>query len=328
MINRVCVILALVTLARVLPAAAEQASPTWLDMPLKKPIKELKIGITQFNAGGDGYCTAYENTFNAYAKELGVSVIVLDAQGDAAKQLEQLRSLLLQRVDTVILWPVNGKTVVPMVKQIDDAGIPVVVTNSAIDPSGTKYIKSFSGPDDYQEASTAASLMGEALGNAGKIVMITGTPGYPVSLLREKGFVDLLKTKFPNIEILDKQPANWNRERAQAVMEDFLTKFGDKIEGVYAENDDMGIGALNAIRAAGKAGKVKIVDATLFKDGYDAIREGVYYGSVFQSPAEDARSALRLAIQVAEGQQVPSVVHIDTPAVTKANIDAIEKPTF
>jgi ribose transport system substrate-binding protein len=305
-----------------------QDMSSWLKTPLKRPIKDLRLGITQFNAGGDGYCTAYENTFNAYAKELGVKVVVLDAQGDAAKQLEQLRSLVAQGVDVIILWPVNGKTVVPMVKQIADAGIPVVVSNSAIDPSGMKYVKCFSGPDDYHEAEIAGTLMGEALDGAGNIVVITGTPGYTVSLLREKGFVDCLKAKFPKIQIMDTQPANWNREKAQAVMEDFITKFGDKIDGVYSENNDMGIGALNAIRAAGKAGRIKIVDATLFKDGYDAIKEGVYYGSVFQSPAEDAKSALRLAIQVAEGQDVPNVVHIDTPAVSKANVDQIERPTF
>jgi ribose transport system substrate-binding protein len=90
----------------------------------------------------------------------------------------------------------------------------------------------------------------------------------------------------------------------------------------------MGVGALNAIRAAGKAGKIKIVDATLFKDGYDAIKEGVYYASVVQSPITDARSAIKVAVQVAEGQSVPKNAYFDTPPITQSNLNEFPVPTF
>ena len=171
-------------------------------------------------------------------------------------------------------------------------------------------------------------MMAEALGGKGNVVLINGVPGYTTAIRREKGFVDTIKKNYPDIKILAAEPGNWNREKAQSVMEDFLTKFGDKIDGVYAGDANMGVGALNAIRAAGKAGKIKITDATLFKDGYDAIKEGVYTGSAVQSPLTDAKNAIEIAVQVAEGQKVPKTAYFDTPAITQANLNQFPPPTF
>jgi ribose transport system substrate-binding protein len=309
-------------------SAVAEDTPNWLKPPLKTPLKEILIGITQNNAGVDSYETTYENSFNAYAKELGIRTVVLDAQGDPAKQINQIRSLIAQKVAVMIVWPTNAKAVVPAVKQAHDAKVPVVITNSEIDPSGEKYTVSFSGPDTLGEGEVAAKLMAQGLNGKGNVVLINGVPGYATAIRREKGFVDTIKKDYPDIKILAEEPGNWNREKAQSVMEDFLTKFGDQINGVYAGDANMGVGALNAIRAAGKAGKIKIVDATLFKDGYDAIKEGVYYASVVQSPVTDAQNAIKVAVQVAEGQSVPESAYFETPAITESNLNQFPVPTF
>jgi ribose transport system substrate-binding protein len=307
-------------------------APAWLPGKLSKPLSDITIGFANVNAGGNAYSATYTDTFIATAKELGVKAVVLDAQADAAKQADQIRDLIAQQVDVLVVWPVNGKAVVPAVKSASEANIPVVITNSKIDDSGKKYTKTFSGPNDYAEAQMAAELMIKALSGKGNVVIIGGTPGYTVSQLREQGFRDAIG-KHPDIKVLDSQPVNWSREKSQALMEDYITRFGKTIDGVYAMDSGMGIGALSAIQAAEKEGKlerghIKQTDATLFGVVYDAIKANEYYGSVLQSPEEDAKAALKAAILLVEGQTLPQEVYFDGVAVTKENVEQIKRPSF
>lgn len=315
------------TLAAASMAASAADVPSWLNTPLKKPLSEVRIGITQNNAGVDSYQTTYEQAFQKFAKELGIQSVVLDPQGDPAKQANQIQDLTAQRVDVMIVWPTNSKAMVPAVCRAKRAGIPVVITNSRLDKSGRRCTVSFSGPNTIEEGRVAGRLLIEALNGQGNVVVINGQPGYATAINREQGF-DEVVSKHKGIKILDAQPADWNRAKAQSVMENFLTKYGDKIDGVFAADDNMGVGALNAIKAAGMAGKIKITGATNFGVGYDAIKAGTYYGSVVQSPVEDAKNALRTAVKVAEGQSVPKTSYIKTPPITQKNIDQYPRPVF
>jgi ribose transport system substrate-binding protein len=110
-------------------------------------------------------------------------------------------------------------------------------------------------------------------------------------------------------------------------MENFLIKY-DQIDGVYAGDDNMGVGALNAAKAAGRADGMIFIGATNFAVGYEAMERGEYYGSVYQSPVEDARNALRTAIAVVKGEEVPLLNYFDTPKITQANMNDFTKPVF
>ncbi len=291
-----------------------------------KTLSNIVIGITQNNAGVDSYETTYEQTFEAEAKSMGVKAIVLDPGGDVDKQVDQVQDLIEDHVDVIIVWPTNGKALVPAVKKAYDAGIPVVITNTELDPSGNQYITAYTGPDNVTQGKEAGEMLVEALGGKGKIVEITGTPGYATAIERDEGFRDAINGQ-QGIQVLDSQPANWNREQAQTVMEDFLTKYPD-IDGVYSEDDDMGVGALNAIKARGLAGKIKITGSTLYAVGYDEIKAGDYYGSVYQSPVDDAKMAFQTAVDIALGKQVQRFNYINTPKVTQANISQFARPAF
>ncbi len=305
--------------------------PAWLKQPLVKPLGQLRVGFSSIGAGVNAYTATYAEAFDSYAKELGVKVMVLDAQADPARQADHVQDLIAQQVDVLIVWPVNAKAVVPAVKQAAKAGIPVIIANSMIDPSGAPYYTSFAGPDDYAEAQAAAKLMVDALGGKGGVVMIGGTPGYTASDQRMRGFLDYVKAH-PGIAILDQQPANWSREKAQSLMENYVTRFGDKIDGVYSADSGMGVGALAAVKAARAQGKldksVIFTDPTFTAAAYDAIKAGDYHGSVVQSPVADARAALKTAILAAEKQPVPKAVYLTTPPVTAQNIDQVERPVF
>jgi ribose transport system substrate-binding protein len=289
---------------------------------------EITIGITQNNVGVDSYQTTYENAFKEAAAGMpGVKTIVLDAGGDVARQIAQLQDLTQQRVDAIIIWPTNGQAVVPAVKQAHDAGIPVVVTNSQIGDAGKPFIKSFSGPNNILQGQYAAEMMCSALGNKGEIVQITGQPGYTTAMERQKGFEDRLAEACPEVKILESQPADWNREKAQRVMENFLTKY-DEIDGVYSGDDNMGVGALNAAKAANRAEGLIFIGATNFAVGYEAMERGEYYGSVYQSPVEDARNALKTAVAAAKGEEVPALNYFDTPKITVDTYKEFTKPVF
>jgi ribose transport system substrate-binding protein len=291
------------------------------------------IGITQNNVGVDSYQTTYEKAFIAAAEANDrVETVVLDAGGDVARQIAQMEDLIQQEVDAIIIWPTNGEAVIPVVRQAHKAGIPVIVTNSNIAEPGFDFIASFSGPDNITQGKRAAEIMCDRFKELGiadeaQVVHITGQPGYTTAIERAKGFDDRLPEVCPNVTQIDKQPGDWNREKSQQVMEAFLVKYDD-IDGVYSGDDNMGVGALNAAKAAGRADGIVFVGATNFAVGYDAMGAGEYWGSIYQSPVDDAEAALKTTVDVLDGEDVPFLNYFDTPKITQENMDEFDKPVF
>jgi len=293
----------------------------------------MRIGITQNNVGVDSYQTTYEKSFIAAAEaNENVEVVVLDAGGDVARQIAQMEDLIQQEVDAIIIWPTNGEAVIPAVRKAHSAGIPVVVTNSNIAEAGFEFVSTFSGPDNITQGSRSAEIMCDrfkALGieNEAKVVHITGQPGYTTAIERAKGFNDRLPEVCPNVEQVDEQPGDWSREKSQQVMEAFLVKHDD-IDGVYAGDDNMGVGALNAANAAGRTDGITFVGATNFAVGYEAMERGEYWGSIYQSPVDDAEAALQSAIDLISGKELPFLNYFDTPKITQDNQGEFTKPVF
>lgn len=291
-----------------------------------------KIGITQNNVGVDSYQTTYEKAFIAATKaNPDIETVVLDAGGDVARQIAQVEDLIQQEVDAIIIWPTNGEAVIPAVRKAHQAGIPVIITNSNIAEAGFDFAASFSGPDNITQGARAAEIMCDKFKDMGieteaRVVHITGQPGYTTAIERAKGFDDRLPEVCPDVTVLDTQPGDWNREKSQQVMEAFLVKYDD-IDGVYAGDDNMGVGALNAAKAAGRDGII-FVGATNFAVGYEAMAAGDYWGSIYQSPVDDAEAALQTAIDVLEGKEVPFLNYFDTPKITQDNLEEFEKPVF
>ncbi|MCT8997331.1 sugar ABC transporter substrate-binding protein [Chelativorans intermedius] len=314
-------VLAASTAAAALAFASAASAETWT------------IGITQNNVGVDSYQTTYEKAFIAAAEaNPNVEAVVLDAGGDVARQIAQMEDLIQQEVDAIIIWPTNGEAVIPAVRKAHKDGIPVVVTNSNIAEEGFPFVKSFSGPDNITQGARAAEIMCDRFKELGiadeaQIVEITGQPGYTTAIERSEGFQNRLPEVCPNVTLLESQPGDWNREKAQKVMEAFLVKYDD-IDGVYSGDDNMGVGALNAAKAAGRADKIVFVGATNFAVGYEAMERGEYWGSIYQSPVDDAEAALQTAIDVLEGKDVPFLNYFDTPKITQENMGEFTKPVF
>jgi len=292
----------------------------------------MTIGITQNNVGVDSYQTTYERAFIAAAEaNPNVNAVVLDAGGDVARQIAQMEDLIQQEVDAIIIWPTNGEAVIPAVRKAHTQGIPVVVTNSNIAEQGFDFVSSFSGPDNITQGSRSAEIMCDkfkdmGIENEARVVQISGQPGYTTAIERQKGFDDRLPEVCPNVTLVETQPGDWNREKSQQVMEAFLVKYDD-IDGVYAGDDNMGVGALNAAKAAGREGII-FVGATNFAVGYDAMAAGDYWGSIYQSPVDDAEAALKTAIDILNGEELPFLNYFDTPKITQDNMGDFTKPVF
>lgn len=309
--------------------AAAQDAPDWLGGKLEKPLSETRIGITVLYPGSNAYQAKYAETAETYSKKIGINATVMDPQGDPAVQFNQLQDMISQHMDVIVLWPTSQNALIPAVRQAARAEIPVVTSNSPIGEAGRRYIVAHTGPDDCAQAEQAAEMLGDALDGKGNIVVVEGTPGYTVSILRKNCFLDKLEDKYPDIKILASQTAEWNREKAQTVMETFLTQYGDKIDGVYAFDDGMGLGVVSALQGAGKKpGDVKLVTCNQFGEGWDAMKAGWITGSNKQSPIDDAILAIQTAVKVANGIKVPELQRIETPKITPENVDEFERPTW
>ncbi|MFS4583191.1 sugar ABC transporter substrate-binding protein [Phaeobacter sp. C3_T13_0] len=312
--------------------AATAAAAAALSVASVAAAETMTIGITQNNVGVDSYQTTYEKAFIAASEaNENVEAVVLDAGGDVARQIAQMEDLIQQEVDAIIIWPTNGEAVIPAVRKAHKAGIPVVVTNSNIAEQGFDFVASFSGPDNITQGSRSAEIMCDkfksmGIENEARVVQISGQPGYTTAIERQKGFDDRLPEVCPNVTLVETQPGDWNREKSQKVMEAFLVKYDD-IDGVYSGDDNMGVGALNAAKAAGRDGII-FVGATNFAVGYEAMERGEYWGSIYQSPVDDAKAALKTAIETLEGKDLPFLNYFDTPKITQDNMGDYTKPVF
>jgi ribose transport system substrate-binding protein len=309
--------------------ATAQDAPEWLGGELKKPLSETRIGITVLYPGSNAYQAKYAETAEAYTKELGIQATVMDPQGDPATQFDQIQDMASQNMDALVVWPTSQNALIPAIRNASRSGIPVITSNSPIGEAGRRYIVGHTGPDDCAQAEQSADMLADALGGEGDIVVVEGTPGYSVSILRKNCFLDKMADDHPGINILASQTAEWNREKAQTVMETFLTQFGDDIDGVYAFDDGMGLGVISALQGAGKEpGDVKVVTCNQFGEGWDAMKAGWHSGSNKQSPVDDAILAIQTAIKVANGIDVPELQGIETPMVLPENVDEFERPSW
>jgi ribose transport system substrate-binding protein len=314
-------------------ALAADDCATWVGGPLKKPLDKLNIGFSfQGGVGGNIYVVQYVDKVKEIAAKCGMTLNILDAENDPAKQSQQMPDLISQQPDVIIVWAANGKAIVPAIKQAHDAGVPVVTINAQIDPSGKNSIAAHAGPNDYNQGVQAAETLVKAMGEKGNIVEIRGTVGFGPGDQRAQAAQDVV-AKYPNVKILDVQAGNWSQGQGQSIMENFITRFGKKIDGVLSSDGYSGTGAYLATQAAAAARQVepdhiKFVDPNIVATNYDLIKQGKYTAAVLQTPQDDAEFSLKVAVKVAEGIDVPKENYLPTPMLTKDNVSQYPRPGF
>ncbi|ABI88882.1 periplasmic binding domain protein [Burkholderia ambifaria AMMD] len=269
------------------------------------------------------YWALYIKGFQKEAAADGLKVDVKVTNYDANEQATQVEQTLAQKPDVIVLVPVDSSAMVPSIRKIDQARIPLVISNSMPDQKYSRYWKVFTGPNDISNGEAAAKAMIQGFkekgyGDKGKVIVINGPMGTPPQVQRYQGFVDGLKKNAPGIEVVGAQPADWDAVKAEAAASALFTQFKD-VKGVYTENDSQLRGVVTAAQRLGlEPSKLVIVGHGCDAGGVEAISAGKAYATVEQSPFDDGAYAAKAALELATGKTPRAVQYLPNPIATKA----------
>jgi simple sugar transport system substrate-binding protein len=244
----------------------------------------LTVGFAQIGAES-AWRTAETQSIQEEAAKRGVDLKFSDAQQKQENQIKALKAFITQKVDAIILAPVVETGWEPVLKEAKAAGIPVFLADRAIDVSDPGLYVTLVSPDVVEEGRMAARWMVTALKGRGSIVELKGTVGSSPANDRHQGFNEVLRDN-PGIRVIASQSGDFTRAGGKQVMEAFLKTHGRSINGVYAHNDDMALGAIQAIEAAGlKPGTdIKIVSIDAVRGAFEAMKAGKLNATVECNP--------------------------------------------
>lgn len=290
---------------------------------------KIVIGYCFSNVSQDNASSAYFTAAEAYAEEQGFELLSMDAKGDTTIQVNQIEDMMKQDIDVMLVWPINGTAVVPALKKAYEAGVKVIISNSRADKEADPYIVGFAGDDYIAQGYDSGQLMAKYAEESGKdtfkVVEVAHIPGYQVSNERAQGFREGIEGS--KVELLESQTADGNREKAQQLTENYLLKYPD-LDGIWIQGDNMAIGVMNAIEAAGKTGEIIVIGNSLSGESYDRMVAGAYHASCYQDQGEEARWALSVGLKVAKGEEVDFDNLYICPAITPENLKDYERPVW
>lgn len=275
----------------------------------------ITMGFAQVGAES-GWRTANTKSIQDSAKAAGIDLKFADAQQKQENQIKAIRSYIQQKVDVIAFSPVVETGWDTVLLEAKRANIPVILTDRAIDSDDTSLYRTFLGSDFVEEGRKAADwLVANSTGPV-NVVELQGTTGAAPAIDRKKGFEEKIAAR-PDIKVVASQTGDFTRSGGKQAMEAFLKSTPD-IDVVYAHNDDMGLGAIEAIKAAGKVPGKDIVIITIdaVKDGMRALAAGEINYIVECNPLLGDQ-LMELAKKVVAGQEVPSRVVTEESAFTQ-----------
>lgn len=264
--------------------------------------KDLVIGFAQEGAES-AWRTAETKSIKDEAAKRGITLKFSDAQQKQENQIKAIRTFIQQKVNVIGLAPAVDTGWEEVFQEAKAANIPIVLVDRQATGVDDLYA-TFIGSDFIKEGEDACDQLAKAMGEKGNVVILLGTTGASAATNRTKGFMQEI-AKYPNMKVVKQQDGDFNRQTGKQVMESFLKSSND-IQGVFAENDDMGMGAIQAIEEAGKApGKdIKLVGIDGIKDAFQAMVDGKYNCSVECNPLLGPQF-FDACEKLANGQSVP-----------------------
>lgn len=268
---------------------------------------------------GDGFTDTLRDEFKAQASSTGWQVEYLDGKNDGNFQIDQLNEALEKKPSAIVLLPADSASIVPTVQKANEMGIPIVCVNRF--PDGGEYSKSYS--DDLEAGRMQGEFMAARLPQGAKVVYLKGASGNAAAEARWEGFKKYCLDKRSDVKLLAFADANWSTAEAMKDMSLWLDMF-PQIDGVICGNDGMAMGAIAALKGAGRLSGVLIsgVDAT--GDALAAIKTGEMAQTVKQDAAGQAKGAFSLVQQSMQGQK-PDNVLVPYTSITRENVSQFAK---
>jgi inositol transport system substrate-binding protein len=280
----------------------------------------LTVGISYQNLQNE-FIINIQDAVRAEAKKLDVDLVEADGQGKAENQISQVENFITRGVDAVILNPYDKEGSAHAVDLAIQAHKPIVVVNAIV--SNLDKANAYAGSEDAEAGRIAAQRIMDVLNGKGNIAVIHGPNGHSAEVQRTDGINEVLK-KYPDAKIVLQQTANWDRAQALNLMENWLAS-GQKIDAVIAQNDEMALGALKAIEAAGKQKDIAVIGIDAIPDALKAVADGRLVGTVFQDAKGQGALAVDLAVQLVQGKPVKHDNYIPFQLVTKDNVAGFMK---
>ncbi len=289
------------------------------DLVTPKDGKKLKIGVT-FPVL-DQFLQNVAAGIEARAKEAGVEVNIVAAQEKADVQLGQVENFIAQGVDGIIIIPVDTDASDPMTTAAQNAKIPLVYVNRrpAQLPADVPYV----GSDSLVAGTLEMEALGKLAGGKGNVAILQGDPANEAARLRTEGCKNVVKEKFPEMKVIREQAGNWYRDKGLQITENWIQS-GDDITVICSNNDEMALGAIQALKAAGKLDKVFVggVDAT--PDALAAMGKGELEVTVFQDAKGQGAGGIDSIIKMHNGEEVANVVDVPYRLVTPENMSEFQ----
>ena len=291
-----------IALAIVAAALLAACSTTEKTTTTKK--KAITVGFSQIGAES-AWRTAETRSIIEEAKKRGIDLKFSDAQQKQENQIKAIRSFIAQGVDAIILAPKVKSGWDVVLREAKEAGIPVVLVDRGIEVSDPSLYATLIASDFVEEGRMAAEWLAKKTGGKCKIVQLEGTPGSDPANDRKKGFEEVI-AKYPGMKIIASQTADFRRSEGKRVMANIINAKGKEIQAVYAHNDDMALGAIQALEAAGmNPGKdVLVVSIDGVRDAFLAMIEGKLNATVECNPLLGP-AAFDAVEKILRGEKVP-----------------------
>jgi ribose transport system substrate-binding protein len=244
-----------------------------------------------------------------------VELVVTDGQNQASKQVSDVESLIVRQPKVLIISPLTAEALTPVVERALAEGIPVVTLDRMVDTCVSVHV----GAENLPIGRQAAEFLAEKLNGKGQIIEIQGTAGASATVDRHNGFAEVL-ANYPNLKVVAEQTADYLREPATSFMEDMLQRFGPgEIDAVYAHNDEMALGAIEAIKDAGRLDEILVVGIDGQETAFESVKAGEM-AATFIYPFV-APEGIITAYQLATGEEVEPVVILESQQVDSSNVD-------
>jgi inositol transport system substrate-binding protein len=234
-----------------------------------------------------------------------VELTIVDAANDTAKQVGQVENFLAQGMDAIVILPVDTAATGPMTKAVTKAGKALVYVNRQ--PANLPKSAVYSGSKSIEAGIMNMEELGKAMGGKGNLVILMGELSNEAAIGRTDGIKKVVKEKFPDIKVTREQTGNWQRVQGKTIMENWLAS-GQEINGVASNNDEMALGALQAIKAAGKLGKIPVGGTDGSRDALASMDKGELNNTVFQDPVGQGEEAVNAAYLMVKKEPNPKVV--------------------